>query len=419
MRPSLALVVLFFPPAFWAIAEQSEPSRQFDAHQMFLLRDEIRRHPVLPDFYAGQLACAFNDIATCEARFKNVIATDPKSSAAKQARHTLAYALFREGRYARSFNEIEALLKIDSKDADALGTRPFFEALSHFPDQAVQENGTTKATVQMDDGKLPLLINGQKASYFFDTGANLSTLSESEALRLGLEIRDVSSDGGSSDVNGNKVLFRVALAKSLALGDIVLNNVAFLVAGNEQQPFVDMDAGQRGLVGLPVLRAFASIKWSREGLFEIDRSTRQANTGASNLCFDDLLLIVEASFERHELPFVLDTGATTTDLWPKFAEVAKDLIRKSGSHDSHTVTGVGGSQKFEATSIPRVILQLGGKSVMLQPAHVLETQQRVQTRWFYGNLGIDILGQAQEVALDFRTMTIGLAPSDGQRSRPH
>ena len=190
-----------------------------------------------------------------------------------------------------------------------------------------------------------------------------------------------------------------------------------------------MDAGQRGLdnganlstviVGLPVLRAFASNKWSREGLFEIDRSPRQAHTGASNLCFDDLLLIVEASFERHELPFVLDPGATTTDLRPKFAEVAKDLIRKSGSHESHTVTGVGGSQKFEAISIPKVILQLGGKSVTLQPAHVLETQQRAQTRWFYGNLGIDILGQAQEVALDFRTMTIGLVPSDGQRSRPH
>jgi hypothetical protein len=401
------------------IAEQSEPSRQFDAHQMFLLRDEISRHPASPDLYSGELACAFNDIETCEAKFKKVIAAEPKSSTAKQARHTLAYALFREGRYARSFNEIEALLRIDSKDTDALGTRPFFEALSHFPDQAVQENGTTRATVQMDDGKLPLLINGEKASYFFDTGANLSTLSESEALRLGLEIRDVSSDGGSSDVNGNKVLFRVALAKSLVLGGIVLNNVAFLVAGNEQQPFVDMDAGKRGLVGLPVLRAFGSIKWSREGLFEIDRSPRQANPGASNLCFDDLLLIVEASFERHELPFVLDTGATTTDLWPKFADVAKDLIRKSGSRESHTVTGVGGSQKFEATSIPKVILQLGGKFVTLQPAHVLETQQRAQTRWFYGNLGIDVLGQAHEVALDFRTMTIGLIPSDGRQSRPH
>jgi hypothetical protein len=136
---------------------------------------------------------------------------------------------------------------------------------------------------------------------------------------------------------------------------------------------------------------------------------------AANLCFDDLSLIVEASFEQHELPFVLDTGATTTDLWPKFARVAGNLIRKSGTRESHTVTGMGGSRKFDATSIPKVILRLGGRSVTLQPAHVLETQQKAQTRWFYGNLGIDLLGQAQDVAIDFRTMTLELDPDTGRR----
>jgi predicted aspartyl protease len=386
---------------------------------MFLLRDEVSRHPGSPDFYSGEVACAFNDTATCEERFKKVIAAEPDSIAAKQVHHTLAYALFREGRYGRSLGEIEALLAIDPKDADAKDTRPFFEALSHFPDQAVQESGTSKATVQMDGGKLPLLINGRKASYFFDTGANLSTLSESEALRLGMEIKDVNSRGGSTDINGNRVVFRVALAQSLALGSIVLNNVAFLVAGNEQQPFVDMEPGQRGLIGLPVLRAFESIKWSREGIVEVDRSPKRANMAAANLCFDDLSLIVEASFEQHELPFVLDTGATTTDLWPKFAGVAGNLIRKSGTRESHTVTGMGGSRKFDATSIPKVILRLGGRSVTLQPAHVLETQQKAQTRWFYGNLGIDLLGQAQDVAIDFRTMTLELDPDTGRRLHTH
>jgi predicted aspartyl protease len=419
MRLNLSLVVLFFFPTLWVLAEQSEPSRQSDAHQMFLLRDEVSRHPGPPDLYSGEVACAFNDTATCEERFKKVIAAEPNSIAAKQVHHMLAYALFREGRYRRSLSEIEALLTIDPKDADAQDTRPFFEALSHFPDQALQESGTSKATVQMDGGKLPLLINGRKASYFFDTGANLSTLSESEALRLGMEIKDVNSGGGAADVNGNRVLFRVALAKSLALGGIVLNNVAFLVAGNEQQPFADMEPEQRGLIGLPVLRAFGSIKWSREGIVEVDRSPKQANMAAANLCFDDLSLIAEASFEQHELPFVLDTGATTTDLWPKFAGVAGHLIRKSGTRESHTVTGMAGSQKFDGTSIPKVILRLGGRSVTLQPAHVLEIQQKAQTRWFYGNLGIDLLGQAQDVAIDFRTMTLQLDPDTGRRLPTH
>jgi gag-polyprotein putative aspartyl protease len=415
MRLNFALVTLFFSPALWVLAERSELSKQSDAHQMFLLRDDVSRHPGSPDFYAAEVACAFNDTATCEERFKKVIASEPNSMAAKQVHHVLAYAAFREGRYGRAFREIDALLAIDPKDDDAKDTRPFFDALSHFPDQEVQESETSKETVQMDGGKLSLLINGRKASYFFDTGANLSTLSESEALRLGMEIKDVNAGGGSADINGNRVLFRVALANSLALGGIVLNNVAFLVASNERQPFVDMEPGQRGLIGLPVLRALGSIKWSRAGIVDVDRSPRRANMAAANLCFDDLSLIAEASFEQHELPFVLDTGATTTDLWPKFAGVAGDLIRKSGTRESQTVTGMGGSQKFDATSIPKVVLRLGGRSVTLQPAHILKTQQKAETRWFYGNLGIDLLGQAQDVAIDFRTMTLELDPDTGRR----
>jgi predicted aspartyl protease len=420
MRLYLAWLAVFLSfPVLWMLAQESQLSKHSDAHQMFLLRDELNRNPGSPDFYSGEVACAFNEMPTCEEKFKKVIAAEPNSIEAKQAHHILAYASLREGRYGRSLSEIDAVLAIDAKDADANETRPFFEALSHFPDQKVQESGTGKAAVQMDGGKLPLLINGRKASYFFDTGANLSTLSESEALRLGMEIKDVNAGGGSADVNGNRVLFRIALAKSLVLGGIVLENAAFLVTSNEQQPFVDMEIGQRGLIGLPVLRTLGHIEWSRENVFKVDRSPKPANVAAANLCFDDLSLVAQASFQQHELPFLLDTGATTTDLWPKFAVVAAKLIRKSGTRESHTVTGVGGSQNFDAISVPKVVLRLGGMSVALQPAHVLETELRAANKWFYGNLGNDLLGQAQEVSIDFRTMTLELGPSATQRLHAH
>jgi len=211
-------------------------------------------------------------------------------------------------------------------------------------------------------------------------------------------------------------LFRIALAKSLVLGGIELTNVAFLVASNGQPPFADMEPGQRGLIGLPVLRALGSITWTREGFFEANRSSKSLNLAGANICFDDLDVITQARFEGQALPFVLDTGAETSDLWPKFAGIASDLVRKSGIHESHTVAGMGGSQKFEATSIPKVILQLGGKSVTLQPAHILETQERTQSKWFYGNLGVDLLRQAQTVTVDFRTMTLKLDNAGARRT---
>ena len=398
-----------------AADSQSELKRQSDAHEMFLLRDALSKYRRPSDFYAGEVACAFNDTAICEEKFKKVLATDGKSTAAKYIHHILGAVALREGRYKHALQEIDALLALDPKDSDAKSSRPLLEVLGGFPDQVVQ--GSTKATVQMEGEKLPILINGKKASYFFDSGANLSVLTESEAGRFGMEIKEVKTSQNSTDISGNKVSFRVALAKSVRLGGIELNNVAFLVSNNEQQPFVDMKPGERGLIGLPILRAFGSVTWTRGGVFEADRSPGSVNLSAANICFDDLYVITQARFERHALPFILDTGAATSDLWPKFVGVASDLVRKSGKSESHTVMGMGGSQKFEVTTIPKVVLELGGMSVALQPAHILKTQQRDEGQWFYGNLGIDLLRQAQVVTINFKTMTLELGIAAERRTR--
>lgn len=393
--------------ALWAFGRDTELSRRSNAHQFFLLRDAVIGRSESPDFYAGQVACAFNQIATCEEKFKKILTVKPKSNTAERIHQMLAAVALREGRYAQTLHETDALLALDPKNTDARESRPLLEVLSHFPNQAVQAGSDSKATVLMEDGNVPVVINGKPAAYLFDSGANLSVLSESEAVRLGMEIQQFRSND-AKDINGNKVSFRIALAKSLALGGIQLSNVAFLVSDNDQQPFVEMKPGQRGFLGLPVLQALGSITWTRDGVFAADRSPAVASVSEANICFDDLDLIVQAQFEQHTLPFVLDTGAETSDLWPKFAKTARDLIRKSSSREFHTVTGMGGAQKFEIRSIPKVVLQLGGKSVTLQPAHVLKTQERSVGKWFYGNLGIDVLQQAQRVTLDFRKMTLQL-----------
>lgn len=395
---------------FSGIPEQPQLSQLSRTHQMFALRDQVQMHTQVSDFYAGEVACAFNDIARCERRLRDVLASKPPPDTAKQVHNILAGVALRQGQYRRSLQEIDALLAIPPNDTDARESRPIADALSRFPDQSVQ--GTTRANIRMDKGKLPLLINGKKASYFFDTGANLSVISELDAVQFGMEIQNVKS--GSKDINGNSVLFRIALAKDLSLGGIELKNVAFLVADKTQQPFIDMPAGERGLIGLPVLLALGSLKWNRDGALELDRSPEAADTSAANMCFDDMNVITLARFENRGLPFILDTGAETSDLWPKFGDVAGDLIRRSGTHAAHAVTGMGGEQKYEITSLPKVSLELGGLPIRLAPARVLNTNQRDVAKWFYGNLGIDLLEQAQSVTMNFKTMSLHL---DGSQSK--
>jgi hypothetical protein len=259
--PSVSVVLLYLTLA--ALDREPELRKQSEDHQLFLLRDTLGTYRGPSDFYAGEVACAFNDTATCEEKFRKVLATQPKSATAKQIHHILAAVALREGRYGRSLQETDALLAIDPNDSDAKSSGPLLEVLSRFPNQAVQ--GDSKATVQLDDGKLPILINGEKASYFFDSGANLSVLTESEAAQFGMEIQDIKADQVSRDISGAKVSFRIALAKSVRLGGIELSSVVFLVSSNDQQPFVDMKPGQRGLIGLPILRGLGSVRWTREG----------------------------------------------------------------------------------------------------------------------------------------------------------
>jgi hypothetical protein len=403
----LGLGAILYSATISPLNAQLDLKRLSEEHQMFLLRDHLSGRSGTSGFYKGQVECAFNDARACQLTFDRLLAVYPRSSFAKEIHHILAYTALRQGQYARALREMDALLALDPQDSDAIGTRPFVKALTEFPDQAIEPRSADRIAVQMDGGKLPLWINGKRASYFFDTGANLSTMSASEAGRLGMEVREVR--GSSFDVNGATVRFRIALARSLSIGGVVLNNVAFLVAGDDQHPFVDMEPGQRGLIGLPVLIALGSISWNPQGAFLVDRTTKLANMRASNLFFDDLMLITEAAFEHQELPFVVDTGAESTELWPKFSKVASKLISKSGSHESHSVTGVGGKREFDAITIPKVVLTLRGQPVALQPAHVLQTQQRSVGQWFFGNLGIDLLGKPRSVQIDFRTMTLRLS----------
>jgi hypothetical protein len=64
------------------------------------------------------------------------------------------------------------------------------------------------------------------------------------------------------------------------------------------------------------------------------------------------------------------------------------------------------------------MLELGGKSVVLQPAKVLEAQQRTDSQWFYGNLSIDLLRQAQRVTINFKTMTLKFDSVEAQVISP-
>jgi hypothetical protein len=97
-----------------------------------------------------------------------------------------------------------------------------------------------------------------------------------------------------------------------------------------------------------------------------------------------------------------------TYLYPPFADAFPDLVKEQGKKESQKVTGVGSSTQVESSTLPKLQLGVGGIATILQPARILLAQTTAGSKLFDGNLGMDLLTQAQRTTLDFRSMTLTL-----------
>jgi hypothetical protein len=107
-----------------------------------------------------------------------------------EAHRLLASAYLRQGKYREALLQVNAVLALRPGDADAKDADLLLTSLGELPDQEVARTGVT--AVELQGGELLFSINDVQATYWFDTGANVSILSESEAKRIGLAVRALS-----------------------------------------------------------------------------------------------------------------------------------------------------------------------------------------------------------------------------------
>jgi hypothetical protein len=374
----------------------------YESHRWFELRDSVQKGAA-PSFYKGAVACAFNDLRKCERGLAKVIKSEPKSENAIEAHRLLAAAYSRTGKYREALTHVDAILAVRPDDSDVKDDRPILAALRDSADQSVVRRAST--TLELQDA-LPIEINGVQGTYWFDTGADVSALSESDAKRFNLHVLNAPIKGG--DVTGAEVDSRVAVADELSIGSVRLSHVAFLVFSDNQPPFNQLPPGSRGLIGLPVLLALQRFVWRADKKFEIDPKSSSGNPSQPNLCFHEHGVLALMQFEDHNLTLRLDTGATTTDLYPPFAELFPELIRSGSKTESYRMEGVGGAKNMNAAILESLRMSIGGFPITLKPANVLLTHTTEASQYLQGNLGMDLLQQAHRTIFDFKKMTLTL-----------
>jgi len=404
--PKKAFVLVLMVSAVLADdSAHSEIKTLYDARRWAELYRAVQGHQA-PALYRGAVAAVFGDDLRAEPILRSVISSAPHSEEAYEAYEWLAHIYFRNGEYRRFVTDMEARWAAFPNKSEVQNERSAVAGFRGLPDQSAGKPRHSTLPHKLGETFIPISINRSPATYFFDTGAWLNCMSESEAKRLGLTIHE--ADGTLGTGTGVRVGFRTVVAPGVTVGDIHFRNVSFAVFRDDQEPWSLLPVGRRGLIGMPILLGLRTLRWSREATLEIGKKSAPANPERSNLFFDDDHLVVSGDLGRNRILATLDTGAETTDLYEKFAKEFALLIA-AGKRDTSEVRGVGHAESFDSITIPELKFHLGGLEVALSPAHVLLKQ--IGAKCCIGNFGMDLLKQGSAFTIDFGAMRLDLEPN--------
>jgi hypothetical protein len=310
----------------------------------------------------------------------------------------------RTGQYDDARRLIDEILKNELRD-DLKNIRALFGS---GPNMRIRRASAGFPCHVTDTGVLlPLTVNGTSVHWLVDTGANFSMISDAEAARLGLVIRE--SDGRAADLAGGSIAVRIAIAPRVVIGRTQFEDVTFLVMPAGQMPWKELPPGKQGILGLPLAIALDVLRWNRAGMCHTGSAGVSDTSVPSppNLRFERLQVITNVELDGKPTEFVLDTGNQAgTQLWERFGKDFEPLVQERGRKGTVQVTQVGGATDRDVVVVPGLRLKVGGKVTNLAEGNLFS--RPVGDERFHGLLGMDVLSQAAEVTIDFRSMTLTL-----------
>jgi len=248
--------------------------RQLEEKQrMFELRDLLDQpteNSAEVQLYRAIIASRFGHEREAVSQFRAVLATNPTRDMERKARYELSSALTRLGECDEAANELAAALRLTPSGemgrAESENALVFLKSLTGVGAQAVEFGPPAPIQARRNELGLwmvPVESNSQRGEWILDTGASLSTLTESEARRMGVAIRE--THGYALGYTQAKNPARLAVAGELRLGSASLHNVVFLVVPDEALRISQQKYPISGILGMPVIRALGCVDFSAQG----------------------------------------------------------------------------------------------------------------------------------------------------------
>ena len=391
----LLLLILFLPaPSSAQFADTCK------THSLAAMNDEAAGRSSL--LCKGVADLSLGRIEQGQKILRQVIRKQPHSDLAFESHERLLGFFARSGRMREASAEVAALLAIRPTDLDVLGDSSFYKAMGHNADMTVSSLRPVSFSAQQSSGSLniPFTVMGHKATFFLDTGAEFSVITDVEARALGLTVIPVETK--MQDSGGSMTSMKIADVASLDIGPIHLKHVPFLVLPASNPPFNQMPRENQGLLGIQVGVALRTIRLERDGQLDLAFPSRPT-VQAEQITFDDTMPVLHVMFKGSVIPFTFDTGAEKTILNEPFARDFPDVVAQ-GIKKDHDVTGLGGTATLHAIELPTWSFTLGKQTVSIDNISVLLEYGNGFSKWAAGNLGINAPKQCEPFTIDFSAM---------------
>jgi predicted aspartyl protease len=230
------------------------------------------------------------------------LALAPASAAVEEA--PAADELMRRGRYAeatRAWTEMLATMPAsDPRREDLENRKALYAVLADVPPPGVALAGEASVRLRhnaLGSWNVPVDVGGRATEWIFDTGADLSTLAQSEADALGLKTRETAAYVRGS--TGARNAMRLAVAPEIRVGSARLTSVVFLVLPDEALFVAPIRQQIHGILGVPVLSALGRMSVSADG--ELRIGAAPAASAGATIRFDGWSPIVEVAHGGHPL----------------------------------------------------------------------------------------------------------------------
>ncbi|HYG14469.1 MAG TPA: pepsin/retropepsin-like aspartic protease family protein [Bacteroidia bacterium] len=304
-----------------------------------------------------------------------------------------------------------ALARGDSSTYDGYkNVKNITDGLADAPPQSIDKHGDITMKYKRDIAgliRLPVWVNAATEStpYIFDSGANISVITESEAKKINFKY----SSGGLKvkGVGGHNIESGIGVADSFKIGSITLRNVALLVLPDETLTarFLFLKYSIKGIIGFPVMQQLKEIQITKKQI-TVPAVTTPDNS--NNMALSGYSPVILMRTEKNDsVNFVFDSGAKITLLFNTFYKKYNYLFDPGLKTKTMTVIGAGGRKKIKVKKLKRLPLTTGESKATLKKVAVYMDDFDINVDYL-GIIGQDYIQQFKGLTMNFEYMYIKL-----------